>query len=149
MFPKKDSKCCQNGPKNGPQMTPTVFQKKRIKNTHKMAPKSVPKQPPKCPQKRTQSIPKMAPKAFPKWPPKGPKPPPEMDSKCPQNVPSPGSLTLAAVGDRTFFFFLILMPGTGAEFRASRNPRPSMAGGAQGGHQKTPNPPQNGSEISP
>lgn len=35
--------------------------------------------------------------------------------------------TLAAVGDSTFFFFFILMPGTGAELSASRKPRPSMA----------------------
>jgi hypothetical protein len=39
--------------------------------------------------------------------------------------PSKG-LGLAAVGDNTFFFFLILMPGTGAELRASRKPRPSI-----------------------
>ena len=38
-------------------------------------------------------------------------------------------LTLVAVGDSTFFFFLILMPGMGAELRASRKPRPSMAMG--------------------
>lgn len=42
--------------------------------------------------------------------------------------PSKG-LGLAAVGDSTFFFFLILMPGTGAELRASRKPRPSIGCG--------------------
>lgn len=41
--------------------------------------------------------------------------------------PSQNLLTLAAVGDKTFFFFLILMPGMGAELRASRKPSPSMA----------------------
>lgn len=43
-------------------------------------------------------------------------------------LPSNG-LGLAAVGDSTFFFFLILMPGTGAELSASRKPRPSIGCG--------------------
>ena len=38
-------------------------------------------------------------------------------------------LDLAAVGDNTFFFFLILMPGTGAELSTSRKPRPSIGYG--------------------
>lgn len=45
---------------------------------------------------------------------------------------------MAAVGDNTFFFFLILMPGMGAELRASRKPSPSIAARSRRGVTQNP-----------